>query len=170
MEALASKLDIHIQEGITHRNQLSNQLSRIETTNESLSSSVSKLVEILERLTIVEERDRNRYEALAKIQIEADSLTTKMTDHILETSEKFGNTSKTIEKHIADAQTVIGIRVSRVSTKVDRMLWTFSGAIFVITLIGSIVGSYFLNKVIDLEKVAEDVKVHLRLDAERHNQ
>lgn len=139
---LFDKLDEHFKEESSFRQEFSVRVSGIEQHIESMDTYIQRVTEILERVTIIEERDKNHNRLI----------------------EDIGAILKAIEKQVQTNKDEAEKKIGEVDKKVDKWVYTITGAVAVITLIASIFGSTVNDKIKVSEELADKTKLHLEID------
>lgn len=142
ISVLFDKLDQHFREEVKFRQEFNNRVSGIEYNIESMNGYIQRVTEILERITIIEERDKSHNKLIEDIT------------GILRSMEK------QIQDHKEEAQK----KISVVDKKVDKWVYTFSGAGAVLVVIWAIIGNSFDRSLTDIQHLTDKVKIHLEVD------
>jgi DNA repair exonuclease SbcCD ATPase subunit len=135
IDRLMKRLDSHFEAEESHLIDFSERISSIETNLGSVSSSMKKLAEILERLAIIEEKNRTHNKFLDEIN---NSITYLKTDKEETTA-----------------------RINTVDNKVNRWIYTATGITSTLIVIWTVLGGVILNKVSTMDQVIDQVKIHM---------
>jgi len=142
ISSLFQRLEEHFGEEAQFRQEFSGRVSGIEHSIDSMNNYIQRITEILERITIIEERDKSH---------------NKIIDDLSEIL-------KSIEKQVQANKDSTEKKIDEVDRKTDKWLYTLSGAIGVVSLIVTIFGSYANDKIKAGEELADRIKIHLEMD------
>jgi predicted HAD superfamily Cof-like phosphohydrolase len=139
---LHSKIDAHLVEEMKYHRTIGERLISVETNLSAMTDYVKKVTEILERITIIEERDKSHNQVISQISTLLDSVTKQIQ----------------LNRETSTAE------VNRVDRKVDKWVYTFSGGFAVAAIIGSIFSTSLEAKLNDTMVVIDKLKIHLEVD------
>lgn len=140
---LFERLDEHFKEESLFRQEFAARVGGIEYHIESMDTYIKRVTEILERVTIIEERDKSHNKLIEDI---ADIL-------------------KTIERQVQENKEQAQKKIGDVEKKIDKWSYTFSGASAIVVIVWALIGGMFNEKVKGIETIIERTKIHLAVDA-----
>lgn len=142
IEKILDKFDAHFKEEANYRREFGERFVSIESDLSSVSSSMKKLADVLERLTVIEERDRMHNKSLGEIN-------SNLVD---------------LKKHVEEDSKEMAKKVEAVDAKVNKWIYTASGITTTLVIVWSLLGGVVASKLSDTDKVIEAVKIHLATD------
>lgn len=142
IEKILDKFDAHFKEEANYRREFGERFVAIESDLSSVSSSMKKLADVLERLTVIEERDRMHNKSLSEIN-----------QNLID-----------LKKHVEDDNKDVLKKVAVVDAKVNKWIYTASGITTTLVIVWSLLGGVVASKLSDTDKVIEAVKIHMATD------
>ncbi len=135
---ITDKFDAHSIDEMKHHKSTEERLASVEANLGVMTDYVKKVTEILERITVIEERDKNRITTLSQINETISDL------------KKEGKDSKEY--------------ITRVDSKLTKMTYMFSGGFAVLAVLWNVFSSSIDSKFSDIALVMEKTKIHLEVD------
>lgn len=137
-DKITEKFEEHSKDEFEFHRKTEERLASVEANINVMTDYVKKVTDILERLTVIEERDRNRHLMMSHIENSVSEL--KLED------EK-------IKKEL-----------SHTAAKLTRFVATFSGGFAVIAVVWTVIGSSINSKLEDFSTTLDKVKIHMEVD------
>lgn len=137
-DKITSKFDDHSREEMEHHRKTEERLASVEANLGIMTDYVKKVTEILERITIIEERDKNRNLILGQI------------------SESIVDLKKVSSENKEE--------IVKVDNKLMKWVYMFSGGFAVLAVLWNVMSSSLEAKVSEYSSVLEKVKIHLEVD------
>ncbi len=137
-DKITSEFDEHSREEMDHHGKTEERLPSVAANLSVMSDYVKKVTEMLERITIIEERDKNRNTVLGQI-----------SETIVDLKREDKDTKEAIAK---------------VDSKLTKFSYMFSGGFAVLAVLWNVFSSSIDSKFSDIASVMERTKLHLEVD------
>lgn len=137
-DRITEKFDYHSKEEMDHHKKTEERLASVEANLGIMTDYVKKVTEILERITVIEERDKNRNLILGQISESINEL---------KREDKFHTET-----------------ISKVDGKLTKWIYMFSGGFFVLGLLWNVFSNSIDYKFVEMQQLSEKIRIHLEVD------